>query len=88
MASLAQITLSSEEINRTIDDLNAVLRHIESIREIDTTGVEPLDHPTELIDRVRDDLVSEPLSQEQVLSNAPAVKDVYLDVPKVLGGGH
>ena len=86
VADLARITLSSEEINRTIDDLNVVLSHIDSIREIDTTGVEPLDHPTELIDRVRNDDVSEPLSQQQVLANAPAVQDVYLDVPKVLGG--
>ena len=86
VADLARITLSSEEISRAIEDLNAVLGHIDCIREVDTTGVEPLDHPTELIDRLRDDDVAEPLSQQQVLSNAPAVQDVYLDVPKVLGG--
>lgn len=86
VADLARITLTSDEVHRTIDDLNAVLGHIDRIREIDTTGVEPLDHPTELIDRLRDDDVAEPLSQQQVLSNAPAVQDVYLDVPKVLGG--
>ena len=30
--------------------------------------------------------VGEPLSQQQVLSNAPAVQDVYLDVTKLRGG--
>lgn len=78
--------MSSEEISRAIEDLNAVLGHIDCIREVDTTGVEPLDHPTELVDRVRDDEDSTPLSQQQVLANAPAVQDAFLDVPKVLGG--
>ena len=86
VADLARLTLSSEEINRAIDDLSLILGHIDRIRKIDVTGVDPLDHPTELTDRLRSDDVGEPLSQQQVLSNAPAVKDVYLDVPKVLGG--
>ena len=86
VADLARITLSKEEVSDAIQDLSSILGHIDLIRSIDTSGVEPLDHPTELLDRNREDEVSEPLSQQQVLSNAPAVRDVYLDVPKVLGG--
>ncbi len=58
---------------------------IDKLKEIDTSGVEPLDHPTELLNRDRDDEVGVTLSQQQVLDNAPAVRDVYIDVPKVLG---
>lgn len=86
VADLARITLTKEEVNGAIHDLSSILGHIDLIRSVDTSGVEPLDHPTELQNRNRDDIVSEPLSQQQVLSNAPAVRDVYLDVPKVLGG--
>jgi aspartyl-tRNA(Asn)/glutamyl-tRNA(Gln) amidotransferase subunit C len=88
VADLARITLSKEEVGDAIHDLSSILGHINLIRSIDTSGVEPLDHPTELLDRNREDEVSEPLSQQQVLSNAPAVRDVYLDVPKVLGGNN
>jgi aspartyl-tRNA(Asn)/glutamyl-tRNA(Gln) amidotransferase subunit C len=88
VAELARITLAKEEISETINDLESILEHINLIRSIDTTGVEPLDHPTELINRMREDEIADPLSQQQVLSNAPAVQDVYLEVPKVLGGEH
>jgi aspartyl-tRNA(Asn)/glutamyl-tRNA(Gln) amidotransferase subunit C len=86
VADLARITLSKKEASDAIQDLSSILGHIDLIRSVDTSGVEPLDHPTELVDRSREDEVSDPLSQQQVFSNAPAVRDVYLDVPKVLGG--
>ena len=86
VADLAHITLSKTEVIDAIQDLRSILGHIDLIQSVDTSGVEPLDHPTELMDRTREDEVSEPLSQQQVFSNAPAVRDVYLDVPKVLGG--
>ena len=86
VADLARITLSKEEVSDAIHDLSSILGHIDLIRSIDTSGVEPLDHPTELLNRTREDEIVEPLSQQQVLSNAPATRDAYLDVPKVLGG--
>ena len=86
VAALARITLTKEEVSDTINDLSSILGHIDLIRSIDTSGVEPLDHPTELLNRTREDEIAEPLSQQQVLSNAPATRDAYIDVPKVLGG--
>ena len=86
VADLARITLSNEEVEEAIINLGSILDHIVQILSVDTKGVEPLDHPTELLDRHRDDEVSDPLSQQQVLANAQAVRDVYLDVPKILGG--
>ncbi len=88
VADLAHITLSNEEIAEALKNLSSILHHIDHIRSVNTDGIEPLDHPTELMDRYRDDEVSDPLSQQQVLANAPTVRDVYLDVPKVLGGEH
>ncbi|MFT5206215.1 MAG: aspartyl/glutamyl-tRNA(Asn/Gln) amidotransferase C subunit, partial [Phycisphaerales bacterium] len=46
---------------------------------------QPLDHPTELLNHLREDTCSDTLSQQQVLANAPEIKDVYFAVPKVLG---
>lgn len=86
VAKLARLALSEQEIEQAKEDLSTIFEHIDRLLQVDTTGIDPLDHPTELQNRDRDDIVGESLSQQQVLSNAPAVKDFYLDVPKVLGG--
>ncbi len=86
VAKLSRLALSDSEIEQAKKDLSTIFEHISRLSEVETDGVEPLDHPTELQNRSRDDSVGEALSQQQVLANAPAVKDVYFDVPKVLGG--
>ncbi len=85
VAKLSRLALTDNEIERAKEDLSRIFSHIDRLKEIDTSGVEPLDHPTELLNRDRDDEVGVTLSQQQVLDNAPAVRDVYIDVPKVLG---
>ena len=86
VAKLSRIALSDSEIEQAKVDLRTIFDHISLLRTVNTDGIEPLDHPTELLNRGRDDSVGETLSQEQVLANAPAVTDVFFDVPKVLGG--
>lgn len=86
LAKLARLALTADELEQTKIDLTSILSHIDRLQDVDTDGVTPLDHPTELIDRHRDDAVGDSLSQQQVLANAPAVKDKFIDVPKVLGG--
>ena len=86
VANLARLALSKQEIETAKIDLSAIFTHIDRLLMVDTTGVEPLDHPTELQNRNRDDDVGSTLTQQQVLNMAPAVRDVYIDVPKVLGG--
>ena len=86
VAKLSRLALSNVEIEKAKEDLCAIFDHINRLNKVDTTGVDPLDHPTELQNSSRDDSVTPALTQKQVLENAPAVKDVYFDVPKVLGG--
>jgi|TARA_B110000196_G_C20785912_1_gene493264 aspartyl-tRNA(Asn)/glutamyl-tRNA(Gln) amidotransferase subunit C len=86
IAKLSRLALTDGEIEKAKEDLSTIFEHINRLSELDTSGVEPLCHPAELQNRTRDDTVGEALSQKQVLANAPAVRDVYFDVPKVLGG--
>jgi aspartyl-tRNA(Asn)/glutamyl-tRNA(Gln) amidotransferase subunit C len=87
VAKLSRIALTEAEIEKTRIDLSIIFSHIDKLKEVDTSGVEPLDHPNELLNRDRDDKVGATLSQQQVLENAPAVRGMYIDVPKVLGEG-
>ena len=86
VANLSRLALTDREIEQAKEDLSTIFAHIDLLSKIDTDGVEPLDHPTELLNQLREDVAGEALSLQQVLANAPAIKDVYFDVPKVLGG--
>jgi aspartyl/glutamyl-tRNA(Asn/Gln) amidotransferase C subunit len=71
VANLARLALTDEEVATAKKDLTTIFNHI--------------DHPTELMNHLREDVVGKTLSQEQVLSNAPSVEGAYFEVPKVLG---
>ena len=85
VALLSRLELTPDEVKQSAKELNDIFQHINRIKSIPTEGILPLDHPTELTDHIRDDVETEPLTQQQVLQNAPSTRDVYFDVPKVLG---
>lgn len=85
VALLSRLELTPDEVKQYAKELSNIVQHINRIKSIPTEGVLPLDHPTELTDHIRDDVETEPLSQQQVLQNAPATRDLYFDVPKVFG---
>ena len=86
VAKLSRLALTDAEIDQTKIDLERIFTHIDRLKEVDTNGIEPLDHPSELLNRDRNDSVGTTLTQKEVLENAPATKGDYIEVPKVLGG--
>ncbi|WP_018227535.1 Asp-tRNA(Asn)/Glu-tRNA(Gln) amidotransferase subunit GatC [Methyloversatilis universalis] len=84
VAKLARIELPDAEIERTRSHLNAMLGLIEQLQAIDTTGVEPMAHATELVLRLREDRVTEPDRRDACQAVAPAVENGLYLVPKVI----
>ena len=54
------------------------------LKELDTTGVEPLMHMSEEVNVLREDVEGPMLSQEEALKNAPHHDNQYFKVPKVI----
>ncbi len=86
VAKLARLRLSDEQLEQYRGQLSSVLDHIARISELDVEGVEPMAHPSDLVNRLDDDEPAESLSQQQILRIAPATEGQYLAVPKVLVG--
>ena len=88
IAQLARLELSEADAQHTLAQLNDVFGLIEALRAVDTTGVEPLAHPTAVMERValrlRDDVASEPNQREANQQSAPAVERGLFLVPKVI----
>jgi len=84
IARLARVAVRPDESAAVIERLNRVLGMIETMRAVDTRGVEPMSHALALVQRLRPDTVTEGDQREAFQAVAPAIeRDLYL-VPKVI----
>lgn len=84
MAHLARLNLKEDEAEGLKEDMNKILGYMETLNELDTTGVEPLNHVVEQPAILRKDMAKEPISHEDALKNAPDADSDYFRVPRVI----
>lgn len=85
VANLARLQLKDDEAEGLKEDMNKILGYIETLNELDTTDVEPLEHVTEITSTTfRKDEAQEPLSHDDALKNAPDADSDYFRVPRVI----
>jgi len=88
LAQLARLQLTPEQALDAQQRLNGFLGLVEQMQAVDTAGVEPLAHPTAVMQavqlRLRPDVVSEPNQREANQASAPAVEDGLYLVPRVI----
>lgn len=84
VADLAMLQLTDEEAKSLVNDMNQILDHMNTLEEVDTSDVEPLEHVIDMEYRLRDDKAKEPLSHEDALKNAPDADSDYFRVPRVI----
>lgn len=82
---LSRLLLSEEELDKMTTQLGDILKYMELLAEVDTSGIEPMAHALEVSDVLRDDELRASLDREEALANAPhRDAECYL-VPAVLG---
>lgn len=84
IAHLARVALSDEDVAKFQEQLSEILEHFETLKALDTEGVEPTSHPLPLESVMRADEVRPSLSREDVLANAPLAEDGLFRVRAVL----
>jgi aspartyl-tRNA(Asn)/glutamyl-tRNA(Gln) amidotransferase subunit C len=84
LARLARIAIRPEESGAVLERLNRVLGLVEEMRRVDTAGVEPMAHAQDVIQRLRNDTVTESDQPALYQSVAPAVEGGLYLVPKVI----
>jgi aspartyl-tRNA(Asn)/glutamyl-tRNA(Gln) amidotransferase subunit C len=88
IANLARLELQPAESERMLAQINGFFGLVETMRSVDTTGIEPLAHPfatvQDVILRLRDDQVSETNQRDANQRSAPAVENGLFLVPKVI----
>ncbi|HEU5079669.1 MAG TPA: Asp-tRNA(Asn)/Glu-tRNA(Gln) amidotransferase subunit GatC [Opitutaceae bacterium] len=84
VANLARLALTPEEKAKFSAQLGDVLHHIEKLKQVDVSHVEPTAHASPVFNVWADDVAKSGLDVEQALKNAPAQRDNMIVVPKVV----
>jgi aspartyl-tRNA(Asn)/glutamyl-tRNA(Gln) amidotransferase subunit C len=84
LATLARLEFNATEKASIRNDLQRMIRFVEKLNELDTTGIEPLLHMSPATDVLRDDQLHGSISRDEALAAAPATDGIYFTVPKVI----
>jgi aspartyl-tRNA(Asn)/glutamyl-tRNA(Gln) amidotransferase subunit C len=84
LEKLARLQLTETERAQFAGDLTRILEMVDKLRELDTTGVEPLAYPTLAETEWREDVVGAQLTPSEALKNAPKHDGQFFRVPKII----
>ena len=84
IAHLARLSVSNDELDAVASDLSNILNLVEQMDQADTEGVEPMAHPLHIVQRLREDRVTEQDQRELFQSIAPFTEDGLYLVPRVI----
>jgi len=87
IAHLARLALSEEEAGRLTRDLSRILDLVAQMNAVDTRGVEPMAHPLDMAQRLREDRVTEADRRDHFQRVAPQIEAGLYLVPKVIDEG-
>ncbi len=83
VAELARLRFSPAEEERLVGQLNRILRYMDTLNELDTTGVEPTSHVLPLANAFRcDEAASFPAAE--IVAAAPQRQEDYFKVPRII----
>ncbi|HYW91719.1 MAG TPA: Asp-tRNA(Asn)/Glu-tRNA(Gln) amidotransferase subunit GatC [Gammaproteobacteria bacterium] len=84
VAHLARLAIDDSRVPDYARDLSRILDLVEQMNQVDTEKVDPLAHPLEMAQRMRDDDPRESVDREAYQAVAPEVRDGLYIVPRVV----
>ena len=84
LESLARITLSDDEEKKVGNELQDILTYIDMLNELDTEGVEAMSQCFPVTNVMREDVVAESMTANEIVANAPESQDGCFVVPKTV----
>lgn len=86
LAQLARLELTDEEADAYIKELSAILRYVEQLQTVDTTGLAPTNQVTGLTNVMRfDKVIDYGYPPADLLKNVPEVQDDQIKVRRMIG---
>ncbi len=84
IAHLARLAIAEDDIPVYARNLSNILDLVAQMNAVDTSDVEPMAHPLDMTQRLREDAVTETNQREKFQAIAPSVEAGLYLVPKVI----
>ena len=84
LCNLSKLNLDDEEQSVFLSQMQSILDMIEELLEVNTGDIEPMAHPLQMTQRLRDDEVTEFNDREKYQKNTDFAEDGFYKVPKVI----
>jgi aspartyl-tRNA(Asn)/glutamyl-tRNA(Gln) amidotransferase subunit C len=84
VATLARLALTAEEKAEYTRQIGDILKHIEHLKQVDVSNVEPTAHAFPLFNVWREDVPAAALPVAAALQNAPVQRQHMVSVPQVV----
>ncbi len=84
IAHLARLSIKEENIQMYADKLSGILDLVAQMDAVNTDSVQPMAHPQDVSQRLREDVVTESDQREKFQKNSPVIEDGLFLVPQVI----
>jgi len=84
IANLARLQIKPDEVEQYATDLSSIINLVEQMNAIDTKDIQPMAHPLDATQRLREDKVTEENQRDKFQAVAPSAKKGLYVVPKVI----
>ena len=84
IAKLAALNVAEADVQSYATNLSNIIDLVAQMDAVDTTGVTPMSHPFDAVQRLREDVVTDHNRREDFQKIAPTTADGLYLVPKVI----
>ena len=84
IAHLARLEFEGEKKEAIRKDMENIISFMDKLNEVPTDNVEPLIFMNDEVNKLREDVSEDTLTQREALKNAPKKHSDYFRIPKVL----
>ena len=84
IARLARLRIDDADVPLYAANLSSILDLVEQMNSVNTEGVVPMSHPLDVVQRLREDAVTESDQRDEFQAIAPATENGLYLVPKVI----
>jgi aspartyl-tRNA(Asn)/glutamyl-tRNA(Gln) amidotransferase subunit C len=84
IAHLARLQIDENDVADYVRNLSDILGFVEQMNDTDTSAVEPMAHPLDAVQRLRQDIVTETDQRDRFQSIAPQTEAGLYLVPRVI----
>ncbi|HEY5585100.1 MAG TPA: Asp-tRNA(Asn)/Glu-tRNA(Gln) amidotransferase subunit GatC [Ruminiclostridium sp.] len=84
IAGLAKLSLNDNEMQSLAEDMQVIIGLMDTIKDIDTDGINATEHISRVTNNLREDKPGNPFDTEKILSNSKHSIDNCFVIPKMI----